>query len=262
MSQQVNTLSKECNICINQIKWTDLLLPAVSLNKKDIKEYTFLELVSLIVNTFRTVHTENNNTIWSEFWLDFESQLIEQNKIGWPEFILIKKQYSNSQHDATRKNNATDDCGQYSSSNSRHLKHKLVALMRPMGSFSKHTGFIGTGSSFNVSNNILIMLLRIVYTEKYKESNTFQSTKDAFKSTDLGEYSGINPLPTNKSFLQYVLNKKETKELNSEMYSGLDNIELAFTVLKKHISKYISVYNDDTEFEYQLGKFILGLFDE
>jgi hypothetical protein len=189
---------------INQINWNNILLQMGTIESKVAKDLTFLELVSTIFYEFYRIYLMNENQIWVDCWKEFEIQMEEQNKKGWPNLTLIKKQHGADTN-----------------------KHKLVAIADGPFSFIK-------------TNNILMMLIRIIHIEKYKETKR-----------SVG-YS----VPVDKSFLQYVLGKKTSQKIDAG-----NEIEILFVLLKKHIEKYLTLYNDGSEFENQMGKFILDLFE-
>lgn len=95
--------------------------------------------------------------------------------------------------------------------------------------------------SFVKSNNIFMLLLRLLYVENYKRSYVFKSYGYhkilACKIVVVGKLS---------------LAKKEIDEL-----SLFD----LFEFLRLGINYYIKIYGNDLHFEYQLGKTILNQLD-
>ena len=199
----------------NKFSMEDLILPVSSeiITRHPLK-ITFHEAISIIFDIFK--HNKNSITFtgshWEECWKLFEYDMKEQNNIGWPQFIIIKKNGMTNGNDIYAKN-----------------KYIVVGNNRKSGSLIQ-------------TNNFLLMLLRIIYVEKYKENVVVNQLDKKF---------------TTVSMLHTTLSKKEVFDLDPS-----DHIIYAFQLVKKFIQKYLVIYNDANEFENQMGEFILKMFDQ
>ncbi len=102
-------------------------------------------------------------------------------------------------------------------------------------SYRKRIDVIDVETPFVVSNNILILLIRLIYIENYKRPYIN-------KSDNYHKILGMN--------LQHELIKSEY----------IENITLADIIdsLKLHLVEYMKIYSDDKKIEYQLSKNILA----
>lgn len=92
---------------------------------------------------------------------------------------------------------------------------------------------INTSSSFTKSKNLLMLLLRLLYVENYKRTYVFKSYK----------YHKI---------LSHKIPIKNITEIKKISLSDL------FDSLKTYINYYLKIYNDNTHYEYILGKSIIS----
>jgi len=165
------------------------------LNKK-IKNITFKEAISLFFHT-ATVMINNSDPEyeqWKELYIEFEGQVVQQNKLIWPQLTITKNDYG------------------------------------------KRIDIIAMDKSFVPSKNIFTLLLRLLYIENYKRAYVFKSY----------EYHKI---------LSHKL-KNESETLAKSV--SLDEI---FSLLKKHVIRFLKIYTNDKYYEHLLGKKIFNYFE-
>jgi len=93
-----------------------------------------------------------------------------------------------------------------------------------------------TTRSFIMSNNILLLLLQLLYTEKCKKNNIINNIYMYFERYDILNHS------------------IDTGDQYSIDQLSLDKL---FEILEKYIIFYINMYNNKMSFEYELSKNIL-----
>lgn len=171
--------------------------------KKNVINLTFSETISLIFHTIYTL----------KFQSDFNDDNIWQN---------IYLQF----------------CGELEKQDS--LKWPQITLLRNYSHECIHT--LSSDKPFIDSTNILTLLLRLLFIEKYKYNN------------DLKYVSFGN-------ILHHALDKINN---DSVTFITINNLSIygMFTLLEKQIEYYIKFYKNQSYLEYQLGIKILALVNE
>ena len=170
----------------------DRLLPLEKIVNKNINELTFKEIISLIFHASKNIINDPSCTEWAKLYKQFEKELSEQNKMKWPEMAIIKNDYD-----------------------------KRIDILTTT-----------SAATFIKTENIFMLLLRLLYVENYKRPYIF------------------------KSYNYHKILGNKLKGARQQSVKSLSLYDL-FDLLQKQLTRYIRIYNDENQFEHQIATSLL-----
>lgn len=179
---------------MSTINIVNYIIPLDNIVNKNINNVTFNEIISLIFHAILITSTDKT----------------ESDNIIWNEI------YTQFEKELIEQNNK---------------KWPYMTIIK--NDYGKRVDIFSTDTSFIGSNNILMLLMRLLYIEKYKRSYVYKSYK----------YHKI---------LGY---KMET--VRDIPIRNVSLIEL-FKFLHMYMEYYIKIYNDNEYIEFELGKKIIN----
>jgi hypothetical protein len=118
--------------------------------------------------------------------------------------------------------------------------------------------------TFISSDNLLLLLLQLLYIEKNKKNNIMNSVYVSFERYDILSHCLDNIVENQCHFSSPINEEKMTRGLKTiECHKDIRQLSLTkmFEILEAYINIYISLYNNKMLFEYKLSKNILTMLN-